>query len=1206
MAKFLLRLLSALGVVLLALAYLLSWEGFTGLFREEIAARLGKQLGATIAFDSVRLNLLRLRLQAEGARVALPAVGEVAVRRIDVDLAPRALVHGDLRIRRLYLLEPRVAIAELRAVPALIAGAGGGGTGSPVAQVEVEDGAVTLFDFEGANAVLLEGVDAVLRADAPPGLDLQGTISRAQVTITDVALPPAQVSLDLGVTGGHLQVRDLAVTSHGSRLRGDGEVVLGDTLPATHADWRLAGTVDMAELRCLPHEPDDLRGTLHVKASGTGALMAPTVTARLGLSDAVRGPLRVQSLAANVTGSPGAWHVTDIDGVVADARVKGAVDVRLPAGEVDAEVHLADLQWERFRDEYRRWSGHDLPDLPFAITASLDGGLRYRHSTGVTFDGELAGDIAGLGLPAQAVADRPGEILNHLPAATFRVGLTRTPAGVVLVRDGIGTIVDGTARVSGRILPGGEIDLGVALLNADSRALAQLLGIEMSGVSWAEGRVTGSGPEWRFDGDVHGTGVEIYGEQMARVEGCLHLDANGARMAELNGLPAAPSAAGQWVRGKLEVGRGLFELALAADDLPLAAIRYLDPWPFLSGHGRVQFAIHGPAPLRFTIDGKLSQVSAWEIPLEPLNIALTVANDSVQWQATAAGGTLSGTGEAHLSGAREVRGEGQFKDLPLARLSHFLPRALAERKPEGMASGHYRVSGDRPPEGLVIEATIDDVAVSAEGRRLTATHTPIAVAWRTMGLEIEDLGLAGDGVTLNLFGRVAADGDLQFAVQGDIAVRTVAAELPWLGESGGMFSFFADVAGTAASPDLSGGAVVDGLDVSLPELGLSLTDLSGEAIFSGGQILIDRVHSGVGGGTLTAEGFARLDGTQVTTLVLDGRITDVTVEKFGARASLSGELQVRGKPQAPLISGDLIVGELLYDQPIKPDTLGRKRLPREVPPGTTEAAGARLDLRLQAPETIQIHNNLLDLRLGGEVNLLGPVASPGLLGTLTGSNGTFHLRDRDLRLNAVSVTFVDPEGIAPVLDVQGETVLRGLYASAFQSGERPERFEAGGARNYYVTFNVSGPVDDLTIRASSNPPLDENFILAALMGGTIGGEVGEAATDRLLSLVTGGLRKGLGATPVAKLVEEPIERLLSFDRIDIDPFAVSRTNVVSPRLTLGKDLSERLALIYSTSFIANEEPVIELQYRLSDAWQLLGNKNEIGSLGADLRYEFRF
>ncbi|MGD2063729.1 MAG: translocation/assembly module TamB domain-containing protein [Nitrospirota bacterium] len=1206
MAKILLRLLSALGIVLLATAYLLSWDKFTGLFREEIAARLGAQLGTDIDFASVRVNFVRLRVQVEAARLELPAVGEAAVRRVDVDLAPGPLLHGEVQLRRLRLVEPRVAVAELRAVPARFSGGRGEGHGLPVAVVEVEDGAVTLFDFEGANALLLEGIDATLRADAPPALDLRGTISRAQLTFRNIALPPAEVTLDLGLTGEQLQVRELAVASRGSRLRGEGELVVADALAAVHGEWRLAGAVDMAELRCLPGQPDDLRGTLHLKASGTGPLVDPTVTARVGISDVARGPLRIQSLAADVAGSREACRITGVDGVVADARIKGAVDVRLAAGEVDAEVHVADLRWAQFRDEYLRWRKNELPDLPIAIAARLDGTLRFGRSTGITFDGELGGDISGLGLPAETVADRPGAILNQLPRAAFQVGLTRTPAGEVLVRDGTGTIVDGVARVSGRILPGGEIDLAVALLNADSRAVAQLLGIELSGVSWADGRVTGSGDEWRFDGDVHGTGVSIYGEEMARVEGCLHLDANGARMAELNGRPAATSAAGQWVRGDLQAGRGVFELALTGDDLPLDAIHYLDPWPFLAGRGRVAFAIHGPAPLRFTIDGTLSRASAWGIPLEPAAISLVVAGDTVEWQATAVEGSLSGSGQARLSGNREVRGEGGFRDLPLARLARFLPSVLAERGVEGVASGHYRLSGDRPPEGLVIAATVDDITLRADGRQLTATTIPVAVVWRDMGLEVEDLTLAGDGVKLTLSGRVGADGDLQLAAQGDIAVQTVGEELPWLSDSGGMFSFFADIAGTAAAPDLSGGAVVDGLDIPLPGLGLRLGDLSGEAIFSGGQVLIDRVHSSIGGGTLAAEGFARLEGAQITHLVLDGQVTDITVERFGARGSVSGELQVRGEPRAPLIAGDLIVGELLYDQPIKPGSLGQGFLSRESPPGPGVLGGAHLDLRLRAPETIQIHNNLLDLRLGGEVNLVGPVATPGLLGTLTGSNGIFHLRDRDLRLNAVSVTFIDPEGIVPILDVQGDTVLRGLYATAFRSGERPEPFEVGGARNYYVTFMVSGPTDDLTIRASSNPPLEENLILAALMGGTIGGEVGEAATDRILSLVTGGLRKGLGATPVAKLVEEPIERLLSFDRIDIDPFAVSRTNVVSPRLTLGKDLSERLALIYSTSFIANEEPLIELQYRLSDAWQLLGNKNEIGSLGADLRYEFRF
>jgi len=1206
MVKLLLRLLSALGVILLAVAYLLSWDRFTGLFRDEIEAHLAARFGTPLEFDSVRVNLLWLRLQVEGVRVTLPEVGEIGLQRLDLELAPGPLLHGRLQGRRLRLVEPRVAVAELRALPSLFAGLGGQGGHLAPFPVEVEAGAVSLFDFAGANAVLLEGINATLDPGDPAGIVLHTEIATARLTAANVAFPPATVAADLGMEPGKVILRRMVLASRSSRLRGSGEVVVGETLAASHGIWQGKVDLDLADLRCLPGEPEDLRGTLHFTGRAEGPLTAPTISGRLGLAEVVRGPLQLQAIAADVTGSGKVWRIEGIDGVIAGARAQGAVDLDLGQREAAGRIQVSAFSWAALRDEYQRWRGVVLPDLPFAMTTALDATFDYRQAGGLTFQGDLQGEIAGLGVPPEAIAERPGAILNTLPPATFHAGLRRI-AGDVLVEDGIATIGDGQARVAGRIGPGAELDLAVALVNADSTAVAQLLGIDLTGIAWADGRVTGSGAEWRFDGDVHGRDITIFGEELARVEGCLHLDEHGATMAELDGLPVATAATGPWVRGDLEAGKGLFELALRGRDLPLAAIHYLDPWPFLSGRGTVGFAIHGPAPLRFDIDGDLSEASAWEIPVAPLRIAVRVADQKASWEASGVDGAVTGRGEVALTGARPVQGEGQFHNLSLERLRHFLPRVLAEREPTGVASGHYRVSGTTEPvDGLVIEATIDDVAVQVVGRELTAAGRPVTVRWRNMGIEFDDLRLTGGGVGIDLLGRVGADGALQLTLQAEIAADTVAEAVPWCAKSDGQVAIFADIGGMATAPDLSGGAVIDGLEIPLPALGLHIGGLSAEAIFSGGQILVDRVHADVGGGTLTGEGFALFADGRVDHVVFDGRVVGVEIERFGAHAKVNGELQIRGEPTAPLIAGDLIVGELIYDRPVDAAALGRALPSREPTPAATQPRGPQLDLRLRAPETIVVRNNLLDLRLGGQLNLVGPLVAPGLLGALTGSNGTFHLRDRDLLLNAVSITFVDPEGIEPILEVQGETVLRGLQVTPAQLGQQGERFEAGGARNYYVTFMVAGPLDDLSIRASSTPPLDEGYILASLMGSTIGGELGETATNRFVSLLSGGLRKGLGSSPVASLFEAPLEELLRFDRIDIDPFAVSRSNVVSPRLTLGRDLSERLALIYSTSFVANEEPLIELQYRLSDKWQLLGNKNEIGSLGADLRYEFRF
>ncbi|RMF83535.1 MAG: hypothetical protein D6739_07070 [Nitrospirae bacterium] len=350
---------------------------------------------------------------------------------------------------------------------------------------------------------------------------------------------------------------------------------------------------------------------------------------------------------------------------------------------------------------------------------------------------------------------------------------------------------------------------------------------------------------------------------------------------------------------------------------------------------------------------------------------------------------------------------------------------------------------------------------------------------------------------------------------------------------------------------------------------------------------------------MEGEGFVRLGARGVEHLVLDAKLAGVRVARAGAEAVLEGNLALRGTPAAPLVGGDLTVRSLRYTGPLR----GAGPRPAAAP---AAAGGPRLDLHLRAPQTVEIDDELLHLTLGGEVTLLGPVASPGVVGSLSGSDGTLHLSDRDIHLTAVSVTFIDPEGIEPVLNVQGETVLRDFSAAPFRGveGAATPLPLAGGPRNYHVTLTATGPVDDLTLHASSTPPLDEPLLLAAVLGGTVGGEVGERATGRLLTVVTGGLRRGLGRG--GELLGAPLERLFHFDRIELDPFAVSLTNVVSPRLTLGKDLADRLTLIYSTSFVANEEPVIELRYRLSPSWEVRSGKNELGSLGGDLRFQFRF
>ena len=1179
MGRLLLRALFGVSFLFLGGAYLLSTEVFSVVAAPRLGTWLSPRLDAEVAVSGVRFNLLRLRLVVDGLSLAREGVGEVRIDEVVADLAVRPLLHRHLRLAHLRLRGPTLSCADPAALAALIPPMPA--AEPPVAAVEVSGGEAALF-FGDTSALLLAGVQATAHlTGGHTTVDLD--VGAVRATVDGRPLPAVAVATTVAGGGKEgVRLSHLILQSHSSRLTGGGGWANGE------ATWDLAGSVDLAEVARAVPEVGRLAGTLHLQLTGHGPLMDPHLAGRVGLAEVRRGALRVQQVAAAIDGDRHGVELTDIDGVVEGARVTGAATIA--PGSAAGEVTVAGLTWANLREACGRW-GEPLPDLPFAMATTLTGRFDYRRGQGVTVAGEASGSISGRGLSPEEAARHPGAILNRLAPAAVTVAFSRPPAGPLLLRDGIVRFTTGEGRVSGTIGPHAALDLSVAIAAAESRDLAQLLGIPLHGETWGEGRVTGHGGGWRFDGPIGGAQIAVEEEELARFSGCLHLDGQGGGVSEMVGWPAA---GGPPVRGELVAGHAGVDLHLKGKGIDFAAIRYLDRWPYLAGHGDIDFRLQTPAPVRVAVTGHLPKVSAWGIDLAPMELTVKAADGAVRWQARAAGATLIGNGAVAADGT--ATGGGRFDYLDLGRLREALPSRLVALGVGGEATGTFQVGGRiKPAEALRVAVELDGLKTHVDGTTLVATETPARVVWKEGGLHLHDLAVAGDGLGGTIDGWFNPGGPLAITVQGDGDLAALVHRDDRFAGIDGDLSLYAEVAGTTTRPEISGGVVLHDGSAPLPGLGLRLEGVGAEGIFSGQHLLIDRLHGNLGDGTVEGKGFVRLGSAGIDHLVLDTRLAGVRLQVAGAEATVEGDLALRGPPNALVIGGDLAVRRLRYDKPFDASRLVRAPAP---PP----LGGPTLDLHLRAPQTVEIDNDLLDLRLGGEVTLLGPVAAPGVVGSLTGANGTLHLRDRDIHLTSVSVTFVDPEGIEPILDVQGETVLRDFTAAPFGTGIATA--VGGSPRNYHVTLTASGPVDDLALQASSTPPLDESVLLTAVAGGAVGGAVGEAATERLLSMVTRGLRRGLG--PGGELLGAPLERLLTLDRIDFDPFAVSRTNVVSPRLTLGKDLADRLSLIYSTSFVANEEPVIELRYRLSPAWEVRGGKNEIGSVGGDLRYELRF
>jgi autotransporter translocation and assembly factor TamB len=145
-------------------------------------------------------------------------------------------------------------------------------------------------------------------------------------------------------------------------------------------------------------------------------------------------------------------------------------------------------------------------------------------------------------------------------------------------------------------------------------------------------------------------------------------------------------------------------------------------------------------------------------------------------------------------------------------------------------------------------------------------------------------------------------------------------------------------------------------------------------------------------------------------------------------------------------------------------------------------------------------------------------------------------------------------------------------------------------------------VEQFDLTLTSDPPLDEVEILALL---TVG-EFGESLS---------GLEGGIGAAEATSfltgkfqdVVEERLKNITGFSRFQIDPYVSKTTGTVAPRITVSKRLmSDRLFVTYSTAVGTTEEQELKLEYLLSTHISLLGARDELGTLGGDVKFRFEF
>lgn len=481
-----------------------------------------------------------------------------------------------------------------------------------------------------------------------------------------------------------------------------------------------------------------------------------------------------------------------------------------------------------------------------------------------------------------------------------------------------------------------------------------------------------------------------------------------------------------------------------------------------------------------------------------------------------------------------------------------------------------------PPAGVPeLSGQITEASLSSEGEEVFLV-APAAFTLR--GSQVEILGLEMQGPTANVFfqGKRESDGSLQ----GKVAARLPASLLGLFWREAaprGKVELLGELSGSDQAPRLEGSLQVSGGSLRVPGLPAPVTAIEGSAQLSTQAITLQDVRFAFSGGLGTCTGQIRL-GPQVELDLALG----VTAVRWpltqGFTPSLDGTLRLTGDLSGLQLGGELTLRRSVYQREVN---LQRLVLDELTARSTAPAAAKGLvafDVKIHVPGTLEVRTPMARIAAQGELRLVGDSAQPGLLGRLeVFPGGELELSGVTYEVERASVSFTDPTGIRPVLDLQAY----------------------GTVENFTLKVGLAGTLDRLVPTLSSDPPLPEADILALMALGVNPSSV--AATTSASTMASSFLTEQLTGA-----VTQRTRTLLALDQLRIDPFVTTESGTPTARVTAVKQLSPDWSVTVSTNLSSNREEVVVSRWRIAKDVFLEATRDSDGSYSLEVRWRRQY
>jgi autotransporter translocation and assembly factor TamB len=682
------------------------------------------------------------------------------------------------------------------------------------------------------------------------------------------------------------------------------------------------------------------------------------------------------------------------------------------------------------------------------------------------------------------------------------------------------------------------------------------------------GHLQGTLAAWRGSGAVEAADLTLQsGIPIRTLQSTFTLDAQRFDIARLqatvHGVPIQGIGGWRWDG----TGRATADLG----PLDLGTIPEVPPSAGLRGTGRARIDIT-TAPDRVEVVGRgsIERAEVFSTPLGHGTLQAALRDGVLQGDLNFPEARL--TASAHGRTGRDeplsIRAEVNALELaPILRHAGATDGVGIEGTVS--AAAEFTVPLGRPADaqGTV---RLDPVRLAVENETWT-NQGPMVLRWSLGGLRLERFQMASRLGNARAAGRVETSGAMDLELAGQLPLAILPVFRPEVRTADGLLVLAVRVTGTTTNPRITGEATIRDGKLQLADYPETFRDLSGRILISTDGLRLVEAATMLGRGRLRASGEMTLDGWRpgVYRFSVTGR--EVGVAPFeGLRTAWDADLELVGQGDKAQLRGEarLLQGTYIGQLSLLSLILSERQ---ERPATPNFALPLRILLRLN--NNLRVETNLAKLRIGGTVSLEGTTADPILFGTLESREGRIIFRKNRYDVIAAAIRFTDPRKIDPILDVTARARIK----------------------DYDVTVRLTGRAEDLSVRLSSTPALDEEGLLLLTTLGLTKEEAGRSPG-------------GIAASQMAQLL---LEELLGSEAGDygLDVFEVEQAKPGQQEQTTvraGKQVTEDLKLLYSQSVAGASRRVLRVEYQVIGPLFLAGEQDFQGGVGGDVLLRLRF